>query len=155
MVRLFLIYAHVIGATVLFGTGVGIAFFMLMAHRAAEARIVAHTVRVVVIADVLFTATAVIVQPLTGAALALVDGYPIFSGWIGLSLVLYVVTGAFWLPVVWMQVRMRDLARAAAEQNAALPLAYHRLWRMWFAFGFPAFGAILAILWLMVAKPSL
>ena len=155
MVRLLLVYLHVIGATTLLGTGAGIAFFMLMAHRSGDARIIAHTAGVVVVADMLFTATAVLLQPVTGAVLAIIDGFPIFRGWIGLSLILYVITGAFWLPVVWMQVRMRDLARAAAEQGASLPPEYHRLWRMWFAFGFPAFGAVLGIIWLMVAKPNL
>jgi uncharacterized membrane protein len=145
--------AHVIGATVLFGTGAGIAFFMLMAHRTADARLIAHTAGIVVIADTLFTATAVVVQPITGGALALLSGYSLFHGWIALSLVLYVVTGVFWLPVVWMQIRMRDLARAAADTGSPLPDAYHRLWRLWFAFGFPAFAAVMAIIWLMVVKP--
>ena len=145
---------HVIGAMTLFGTGAGIAFFMLMAHRTGDSRIIAHTAGVVVIADTLFTATAVVLQPLTGGALAMLAGYPVLRGWMGLSLVLYVVTGAFWLPVVWMQLRMRDLARAAAGQGTALPAAYYRLWRLWFAFGFPAFGSVLAIIWLMVAKPT-
>lgn len=145
---------HVIGAMTLFGTGAGIAFFMLMAHRSGDARIIAHTAGVVVIADTMFTATAVVLQPLTGAALALQAGYPLWRGWIGLSLDLYVVTGAFWLPVVWIQLQMRDLARAAAEQGAPLPAAYHRLWRIWFALGFPAFGSVLGIIWLMIAKPD-
>jgi uncharacterized membrane protein len=152
---LLLKFVHVIGAMVLFGTGAGIAFFMLMAHRTGDARTIAHTARVVVIADALFTATAVIAQPITGAALAHLAGYRLSEPWIVLSLVLYVVTGAFWLPVVWMQLRMRDLARAAAEAGAPLPAAYHRLWRLWFAFGFPAFAAVAAIVWLMIARPSL
>ncbi len=146
--------AHIVGATVLLGTGAGIAFFMLMAHRTGDARLIAHTAGVVVIADMIFTATAVAVQPLTGAALARVAGYPLFSGWVGVSLILYVLVGAFWLPVVWMQMRMRDLARAAAAADAPLPLAYYRLWRLWFAFGFPAFAMVIAIIWLMVAKPT-
>ena len=154
MVFLLLTYLHVIGAMTLFGTGAGIAFFMLMAHRSGDARIIAHTAGGVVVADLLFTATAVVLQPITGAALAMIEGLPILRGWIGLSLVLYVITGAFWLPVVWMQIRMRDLARTAAEHGTALPPEYHRLWRMWFAFGFPAFGAVLGIIWLMIAKPS-
>jgi uncharacterized membrane protein len=70
------------------------------------------------------------------------------------SLALYVVTGLFWLPVVWMQIRMRDLAAAAASAGAPLPTAYHHLARMWIACGFPAFGSVLAIIWLMIAKPS-
>jgi uncharacterized membrane protein len=146
---------HVVGATVLFGTGVGIAFFMLMAHRSGDARVIAHTAGVVVVADTVFTATAVVLQPITGAALARLSGAPLFSGWVALSLALYGVVGAFWLPVVWMQLRMRDLARTAADTGAPLPAAYHRLWRLWFLFGFPAFGAVLAIIWLMVARPGL
>jgi uncharacterized membrane protein len=146
---------HVIGATVLFGTGAGIAFFMLMAHRTGDARVIAHTAGVVVIADTLFTATAVVLQPVTGALLARAAGFPLFHGWIAVSLLLYLVTGAFWLPVVWMQLRMRDLARAAARENMLLPAEYHRLWRLWFASGFPAFFAVAAIIWLMVAKPDI
>jgi hypothetical protein len=146
--------AHVVGATVLLGTGAGIAFFMLMAHRTGQPALIAHTARVVVIADTVFTATAVVIQPITGAALAHVVGYPLFSGWIGLSLVLYVVTGLCWLPVVWIQIRLRDLADAAAKAGQPLPERYHRLFRAWFVLGFPAFAAVLAIVWLMLAKPS-
>ena len=144
---------HVIGATVLFGTGAGIAFFMLMAHRTRDAALIAHTAGVVVIADTIFTASAVILQPLTGAILAYLDGLPLLSGWIGVSLLLYLLVGGFWLPVVWMQLRMRDLARAAVTAGTALPPAYFQLFHWWFAFGFPAFGAVVAILWLMIAKP--
>lgn len=148
-------WLHVIGATVLLGTGAGIAFFMLMAHRTNDARIVAHTAAVVVKADFLFTATAVIAQPVTGLALAHLVGWPVLSGWVALSLALYVFTGLCWLPVVAIQLRLRDLARAAAERGEALPAEYHALFRRWFALGFPAFAAVLAIVWLMVAKPSL
>lgn len=144
---------HVIGATVLFGTGIGIAFFMVMAHRTSDPVLIAHTAGTVVIADAVFTASAVIVQPLTGFYLAYAQGYNWHEGWIAASLVLYLVTGAFWLPVVWMQWRMRNLARAAAAAHAPLPPAYHRLYRLWFAFGVPAFASVLAIIWLMVEKP--
>ena len=103
-----------IGASVLLGTGAGIAFFMLLAHRTGNAAVVAGVARIVVIADFLFTATAVVLQPITGVALARIVGYSLGEGWIVLSIMLYLVTGAFWLPVVWMQMRMRDLAAAAA-----------------------------------------
>jgi len=146
--------AHVIGAAVLLGTGAGIAFFMLMAHRTGDPALIAHTARIVVIADTVFTATAVIAQPITGAALAHQAGYPILSGWIGLSLVLYVVTGLCWLPVVWIQLKLRDIADEAARLAAPLPPRYFRLFRLWLALGFPAFAAVTAILWLMIAKPS-
>ncbi|MEQ8178931.1 MAG: DUF2269 domain-containing protein [Amphiplicatus sp.] len=151
----FLRWLHVIGAAVLLGTGVGIAFFMLMAHRTHDARIVAHTSSVVVIADWIFTASAVILQPITGALLASAAGWRLTEGWILLSLGLYVFIGLFWLPVVWMQHRMRDLARTAVREGAPLPVAYFKLHRRWFACGFPAFAALLAIIWLMVTRPSL
>ena len=146
---------HVIGASVLFGTGAGIAFFMLMAHRTRDAALIAHTAGIVVIADTIFTASAVILQPITGAALAHMAGFSIFEGWIGASLILYLVTGAFWLPVVWFQLRMRDLARQAVQTGQPLPEAYFRLFRIWFAFGFPAFAAVLTIIWLMITKPDI
>lgn len=150
-----LLFLHVIGACVLFGTGAGIAFFMLMAHRTRDAAVVAHTAGVVVLADILFTATAVVVQPVTGLMLAYLRGWPVLEGWVGWSLLLYIVVGAFWLPVVWMQVRMRNMAIAARDASEPLPPAYHRLFRWWFAFGFPAFFAVLAILWLMLTKPGM
>lgn len=146
--------AHVVGATVLLGTGAGIAFFMLMAHRTGQPALIAHTARVVVIADTVFTATAVIAQPITGAALAHLVGYPVMSGWIGLSLILYVVTGLCWLPVVWIQLKLRDLAAEAARRGAPLPPRYFSLFRIWFVLGFPAFAAVTGIVWLMLAKPS-
>jgi uncharacterized membrane protein len=125
-----------------------------MAHRTRQPALVAHVAGTVVVADLLFTATAVIAQPLTGLGLALLVGWPLTEGWLLVSLALYVLTGLFWLPVVWIQLRMRDLARAAAREGLPLPGQYHRLFRIWFACGIPAFLAVLAILWLMLAKPS-
>ena len=152
---LLLKWLHVIGATVLLGTGAGIAFFMLMADRSGDVRLIAGVARIVVIADYVFTATAVVAQPVTGVLLARTVGYPLGEGWIVASILLYLLTGAFWLPVVWMQSRMRNLARAAAATGEALPAEYRRLFRWWFAFGFPAFTAVLAIFWLMIARPEI
>lgn len=146
-------WLHVIGAAVLLGTGAGIAFFMLRAHATRDAKTIAAVASIVVLADFVFTATAVIAQPLTGAALAGVAGYPLSSAWIVWSIGLYFLTGAFWVPVLMMQRRMRDLASAAARDGAPLPDEYFRLYRRWFAFGFPAFFAVLAIFWLMIARP--
>jgi uncharacterized membrane protein len=148
-------WLHVIGACVLLGTGAGIAFFMVMAHRTGNAALIAHTARIVVIADWVFTASAVVVQPITGALLVGALGWSWDEGWIVLSLALYVLTGCFWLPVVWMQRRMRDLAARAAAQNQSLSSEYYGLYRLWFGFGFPAFFAVLAIIWLMLARPAL
>ncbi|HET6630331.1 MAG TPA: DUF2269 domain-containing protein [Woeseiaceae bacterium] len=148
-------YLHVIGAAVLLGSGAAIAFFMLRAHLTGDVGTVASVSRIVVVADYLFTTTAVVLQPVTGIALATLRGYPLTDGWILLSLLLYAFVGGFWLPVVWMQVRMRDLALEAVAAKAPLPRQYHRLFRWWFAFGCPAFAGVLAIFWLMIRRPVL
>jgi uncharacterized membrane protein len=155
MLYFILKYLHLIGAAVLLGTGAGIAFFMLMAHLTRNPVVVAGVARIVVIADFLFTATAVVMQPVTGVALAWEAGHSLTDGWIVLSIILYLVTGAFWLPVVWMQMQIRDLAQQAAASGAPLPKRYHRLFWLWFAFGFPAFAAVLAIFWLMMTRPAI
>jgi uncharacterized membrane protein len=148
-------FVHVLGAVVILGTGSGIAFFMLMAHRSGDANFIARTGRVVVLADMLFTATAVALQPVTGFLLMRQTGVTFAESWIVISLLLYLMAGAFWLPVVWIQIRLRDLAKGAADSSGSLPLAYHRLFRIWFWFGVPGFGSVLAILFLMIAKPVL
>jgi uncharacterized membrane protein len=148
-------YLHIVGAAVLLGTGSGIAFFMLMAHLSGKPAVIAGVARIVVIADFIFTATAVVVQPITGALLVLNVGYSFWDGWVIWSIVLYVLTGALWLPVVWMQMRLRDLATTAAADGKPLPAQYHRLFWLWFAFGIPAFTAVAIILWLMIAKPQI
>ncbi|MCK1389837.1 DUF2269 domain-containing protein [Bradyrhizobium sp. 1] len=146
-------YLHVLGAIVILGTGTGIAFFMLMAHRTQDAQFIARTASVVVTADAIFTFSAVIFQPVTGGLLMMLSATSITERWILASLALYVIAGLFWIPVVFMQIEMRDLARKAAEQHVALPARYFILFRRWFAFGFPGFGATMLILWLMIAKP--
>jgi uncharacterized membrane protein len=147
--------AHILGSTVLFGTGLGIAFFMLMAHRSGDPKIIAHTARTVVIADFVFTATAVIAQPLTGAALMHIAGYQWSEPWIAVSLALYVFTGVCWLPVVWIQARLRRLAEAAVRSNTPLPYGYHRLFAVWFVLGWPAFLSVIAVFAVMIFKPQL
>lgn len=153
MAYLLIKYLHVIGAAVLLGTGAGIAFFMLIAHLRGDPREIAAVARTVILADFLFTASAVVVQPVTGTWLAWTGGYSLWDGWIAVSIFLYLVTGAFWLPVVWMQMRMHRLAVEAKDHGTPLPPEYHTLFRLWFAFGFPAFAAVLGIFWLMIARP--
>jgi len=146
-------YLHVLGAIVILGTGTGIAFFMLMAHRSAEAAFIARTASTVVVADMLFTLTAVLLQPVTGGLLMMLSSTGFTERWIAVSLGLYAVAGLFWVPVIFMQIEMRDLARVAAAENAALPPRYFALFRRWFLFGIPGFGSVMLILWLMIAKP--
>lgn len=155
MLEEFIRLAHVIGATVLLGTGAGIAFFMVVARQTENPVLIAHVSGTVVIADTLFTATAAIFQPITGYLLAKSIGWPLTEGWVFLSLMLYVFTGLFWLPVVWIQIRLRDIARLAAKDNTSLPPQWFRLYRIWFACGFPAFFAVIGIFWLMLMKPDI
>lgn len=148
-------FLHVVGAAVLFGTGLGIAFFLFMAQRKEAPATIAATLRTVVIADYVFTATAAIAQPVTGFILVYVAGYSLAQTWILASLALYILVGACWLPVVVLQIRMRDLAeQAVAAKARTLPPRYHRLARVWFWLGWPAFLSVLAIFWLMIAKPG-
>lgn len=148
-------WIHILSAAVLLGTGTGIAFFMVVAHRSSNVAAIAHVAGTVVIADMLFTATAVVIQPLSGLWLASLAGWPLTENWLVATYFLYLLVGACWIPVLFLQVRMRDLAREAANASTALPQQYHRLYRTWFVLGVPAFLAMLAIFWLMIAKPSL
>lgn len=148
-------WLHVLGASVLFGTGIGIAFFMVMAHRTGRPAIIAATVRSVVLADFVFTATAVVLQPLTGVLLAGMLGWSLREGWIIASLALYVLTGLCWLPVVRLQMRLGALAAEAERSGDVLPRDYHRLFRIWLLLGIPALLAVLTIFWLMLARPDI
>ena len=146
-------WVHVISSTLLFGTGIGSAFYCLMASLKRDPAAAYFVVRHVVIADWLFTATSIIVQPLTGFYLVHLAGMTMSSRWLAWSLVLYAVAAACWLPVVWLQMRMRDVAGEAVAANSELPAAYWRYFKQWFALGVPAFFALLAVFYLMLAKP--
>ena len=150
----FLEYLHILGAMVLFGTGLGIAFFMFMADRTGDVALIAGTARIVVIADFVFTATAVVMQPVTGLGMAHIAHFHLWQSWIALSLGLYVLTGLFWLPVVRMQIEIRKIAETAQASGTPLPPRYRHLMRLWFWCGWPAFLSVLAILYLMVTKPE-
>ena len=146
-------YLHVLGAIVILGTGSGIAFYMLMAHLGRDAAFIARTAATVVTADMLFTLTAVILQPVTGGILMELSSTSFAERWLVTSLALYAVAGLFWIPVIFMQIEMRDLARKAEAQAEPLPPRYFALFRRWFLFGIPGFGSVMIILWLMIAKP--
>jgi uncharacterized membrane protein len=146
-------YLHVLGAIVILGTGTGIAFFMLMAHRSRDPVFIARTAATVVIADMLFTLSAVILQPVTGGWLMVLSAATLAERWLVTSLGLYAVAGLFWIPVIFMQIEMRNLARAAVAHDQPLPPRYFTLFRRWFVFGIPGFGSVMIILWLMIAKP--
>lgn len=154
-VYLLLKTVHIVSAALLFGTGLGTAFFMWFTHRSGDVAAIARVARLTVLADWLFTAPAVVVQPLSGFALLYLAGFDPRATWVVAAVLLYLVAGACWIPVVVLQRRARDLAIVAVRDGTPLPAAYHRAMRYWFALGWPAFAAVLATYWLMVAKPVL
>lgn len=146
-------WLHILSSTFLFGTGIGSAWYMLFANISRDVRAIAVVSRNVVIADWIFTATTAVIQPATGFYMIHLAGYPFHSTWIMWSVALYVLAGACWLPVVWIQMRLRDLAAEAVRTDSALPPQYWRYFKIWVALGIPAFAAFVVIFWLMVAKP--
>lgn len=154
MTYLLLKYIHILSATLLFGTGLGTAFHGFLAFRSRDARVIAAVGRSVILADWLFTAPAVVVQPATGIAMAIMAGLPLTSGWIALTFLLYALVGACWLPVVCLQIKLRAIARDSLLAGAPLPERYFRYLRYWFALGWPAFAGVLAIFYLMIFKPD-
>jgi len=145
---------HILSSTVFFGTGIGSAFYMFMANRRKEIEGIYFAVRHVVIADWIFTTPTVFIQPLTGIALLYVQGYSWTDRWILVSLILYVFAGLCWLPVVVMQIKMRDMARESLQKRTPLPSLYWTFDRWWISLGTLAFVAISVIFYLMVFKPS-
>lgn len=147
-------WLHIMSSTFLFGTGVGSAFYLLFATLSRDVRAVAVVTRYVVLADWLFTSTTVVIQPLTGFYLMRMAGLPPTSRWLMWSIGLYAVAIACWLPVVWLQIRLRAIAREAVAHRMDLPIAYWRYFWIWVALGIPAFFSFVSIFYLMVAKPS-
>lgn len=147
-------WLHVLSSTLLFGTGIGSAFYLLRVTLEHDARIVASVSRHVVVADWLFTSTTAVLQPATGAWMVYVAGYPADSRWLVWSYALYALAIACWLPVVRIQLALRNVAQQAALAGGALPPRYWTLFRLWFALGIPAFLSFVAIFYLMVAKPA-
>jgi uncharacterized membrane protein len=145
-------WLHILSSTFLFGTGVGSAFYLFVISRSRNVNAIIAITRYVVIADWLFTATTAIFQPLSGFWLLHIMGIPISTLWVKWSIALYVLAIACWLPVVWIQIRLREIARASAGLNA-LPKSYWRYFKCWIALGVPALLSFLAIFYLMVAKP--
>ncbi len=146
-------WIHILSSVVLVGTGFGTAFYLFFGNRSGNVQAQAVVARLVVRADWWFTTPAVLIQPASGFLMAHLAGWPLTTPWLALSIALYLVTGALWLPVVWLQLRMAAMATAAAEGGSALPASYWRHAKWWEALGYPAFAAMLAVFYLMVAKP--
>lgn len=148
-------WIHILSAILLFGTGLGSAFYKFMTQGTGDVRAIAVNDRLVVLADWLFTTPTIIIQPLTGIAMLSLSGMPLSTPWVALSIALYFLAGACWLPVVWLQIRMRGLAERAAAQSSELPELYRQYIRFWFWLGVPAFAAMVAVVALMVFKPAI
>ncbi|HYG13112.1 MAG TPA: DUF2269 domain-containing protein [Methylophilaceae bacterium] len=146
-------WLHILSSTILFGTGTGTAFFMFFTCLSRNLQATATVARLVVRADWLFTTPTVFIQPLTGFYLVHKAGYALDSTWLAWSIALFIVAGACWLPVVWLQIRMRALAAEAVAAGSDLPPLFWRYFKIWTALGVPAFIAIAVIFYLMVAKP--
>lgn len=144
---------HILSSTLLFGTGLGSAYYALRAWLSGDVRVIAVTFRHLVTADWLFIATTAVFQPLSGLALVHLAGWPLTQSWLLWSIGLYVFAGLCWLPVVWLQIRLRDLACHADQHGEPLPALARRYMAIWFVLGWPAFIAFMAIFYLMVAKP--
>jgi uncharacterized membrane protein len=147
-------WLHVLSSTLLFGTGLGSAFYMFFTNRSHDVRAIAVVARRVVIADWLFTLPTGILQPLTGAYLVYKAGFEWSSLWIWGSIALYFLAMACWLPVVWLQIRMASMAERAVASDGVLPAAFWRYHRIWTALGVPAFVGFVVIFYLMVVKPG-
>jgi uncharacterized membrane protein len=152
MIFLTLKTLHILSMILLFGTGLGSAFYKWMADRSGNVAHIAATNRHVVLADWLFTTPTVIFQPVSGLWMAALVGWPLATPWLAASLGLYAVAAACWLPVVWLQIRMKDIALDAANRGLPLPEPYWRLARLWFWLGVPAFIAMVLVVALMTSK---
>ena len=153
MEYLILKWVHVLSSTLLFGTGLGSAFYKYFADRRGDPVVIAGVNRLVVLADWLFTTPTVILQPLTGLAMVAIAGHPLDAPWLHISIALYLLAGGCWLPVVWLQIRMRRLAEEAVAEGRGLPESYWRLAHIWFWLGVPAFVSMVGVFYLMVMKP--
>lgn len=152
---LLLKWVHVLSSVLLVGTGFGTAYYLAFANRQRNVAALAVVTRLVVRADLWFTTPAVIVQPVTGVWMAHIAGWPLATPWLLVSIALYLLAGACWLPVLRLQWRMAAMAHDADAQSTELPAAYWRYARWWEWLGYPAFTAMLVVFYLMVAKPAL
>ncbi len=144
---------HILSSTILFGTGIGIAFFMLRSYFTQDVHEKLYAARNTVLADYIFTFPAVILQPVTGAWLVWQGGYDWMDLWLVITYAIYMVAGLCWLPVVWIQIQLKQMLIHSVESGEALPLRYNKLFKVWFLMGWPAFIGLVVVFFLMVMKP--
>jgi uncharacterized membrane protein len=147
-------WLHILSSVVLVGTGFGSAFYFFVTNRSKDIHAIAIITRWVVRADWYFTTPTIVIQPLTGVAMVLLLDYQWQEAWLWLTLLLYIIAGMCWLPVVWIQIKMRDMAAYAFHSGHDLPTSYWRLEKIWCALGVPAFLAMMLVYWLMISRPT-
>ena len=147
-------WLHILSSTILFGTGIGTAYFMITAVMTGDPKVIAVVGKNVIIADWLFTASTVIIQPVTGFCLIYLANIPLTHRWVIWSTSLYLLAGACWLPVVWLQIKMHQLAETANLNKNGLPRSSWSYFSLWIALGIPAFIALIIVFYLMIAKPA-
>ncbi len=152
---LLLKWLHIVSSVLMVGTGLGSAFYMFFTNRSGNVQAQAVVTRLVVRADWWFTTPTVLIQPATGLAMAYLAGWPLSTPWLAWSLALYALAGLCWLPVVWLQLRMRDMAQQAAAEGSPLPATYWRCARWWEGLQAPRVLAMAVVFFLMVNKPTL
>ena len=139
---------HILSGTILFGTGLGTAFFMYKAYRSGNIEAMRVTTSHVVIADWFFTTPAIVVQLLTGVWLTLDLGISVGSAWFMIVIGLFALICACWLPVVWIQIKVRNMLRDSATVSDI-----RKLMTAWVLLGIPAFLSVIVLFSLMVYKP--
>ena len=155
MMYLTLKLIHILSAIVLFGLGSGTVFYKVMADRSGDHASIATTSRHVVLADWWFTTPTVIIQPLTGVLLAQQLSASFGEDWLWWTLILYLMTGLCWLPVLVLQIRMRDIAVESLAAQQPLPSLYQHYAKIWLWLGVPAFFGMIGITTLMVFHNAL
>jgi uncharacterized membrane protein len=146
---------HIMNVTILFGTGIGIATFSLWAHMTNDVKIIAHTFKKTVLADLIFTTPAIVIQPISGLLLVYYQGYDLFETWLSISYILYIIAGLCWLPVVWLQIQIRNIAhQTLVNKSHQLPDKYYKFFYIWFILGWPAFIGLMIVFALMIYKPN-
>jgi uncharacterized membrane protein len=146
-------WLHILSSTLLFGTGIGTAYYLICAVWTRDPFLIASVGKYVIAADWMFTATTVVFQPVSGFYLLHLASIPLSSGWVIWSIILYLLAGLCWLPVVWLQIQLQRLAANASANNSGLPDVFWRYFRIWVALGIPAFISLVVVFYLMVAKP--
>jgi uncharacterized membrane protein len=149
-------FVHLVGAAAMLGTWLGVAIFMLLAHRSDNPSVVAVTSRFAVTVQLRVMIAAVAIQPISGFALAGAIGVsPVGEFWLVLSLPIYALIVAAWIVALRTEIRIRDLTRQAALDSVPLSEPYRALFRRYSAFTWPALAGTVVLFLLMTWQPKL